>query len=147
GLRRIYTQQQGAEGTVSQEFPPVDVYNLLVADQSASLGLRQDDSFRTNFGIVNADKIPHTVRVTAIGERLTKDTTVTVPAYGMVQTSIPAGDYGAVSVVFDITDSGGASIAWVAYASSTDNITGDGWVSVASADLTPNDLFVIGYAK
>jgi hypothetical protein len=147
GLSRIYTKQPGAEGTVSQEFPPVDVYNLLVADQSASLGLRQDDSFRTNFGIVNADQIPHTVRVTAIGERLTKDTTITVPAYGMVQSSIPAGDYGALTVVFDITDSGGASIAWVGYASSTDNITGDGWVSIASADLTPNDLAIIGYGK
>jgi hypothetical protein len=147
GLSRIYTKQPGAEGTVSQEFPPVDVYNLLVADQSASLGLRQDDSFRTNFGIVNADKIPHTVHVTAIGERLTKDTTITVPAYGMVQSSIPAGDYGALTVVFDITDSGGASIAWVAYASSTDNITGDGWVSIASADLTPDDLAIIGYGK
>ena len=102
---------------------------------------------RTNFGIVNADKIPHIVHVTAIGERLTKDTTITVPAYGMVQSSIPAGDYGALTVVFDITDSGGASIAWVAYASSTDNITGDGWVSIASADLTPDDLAIIGYGK
>jgi hypothetical protein len=35
----------------------------------------------------------------------------------------------------------------VAYASSTDNITGDGWVSIASADLTPDDLTIIGYGK
>ena len=147
GLSRIYTKQPGAEGTVSQEFPPVDVYNLLVADQSVSLGLRQDASYRTNFGIVNADQILHSVRVRAIGERLTNETTITVPAYGMVQASIPPGDYGALSVVFDITDSGGASIAWVAYASSTDNLTGDGWVSIASADLTPDDLTIIGYAK
>ena len=55
-----------------------------------------------------------------------------------------AGDYGALTVTFDITDSGGASISWVAYASSTDNITGDGWVSIASADLTPDDLTIIG---
>ena len=147
GLSRIYTKQPGAEGTVSQEFPPVDVYNLLVADQSVSLGLRQDASYRTNFGIVNADDVPHSVRVRAIGEKLTNETTVTVPAYGMIQQSIPAGDYGALSVVFDITDSGGASIAWVGYASSTDNITGDGWVSLASADLSPDDLFIIGYGK
>ena len=83
----------------------------------------------------------------AVGERATNETTVTVPAYGMVQQSIPAGDYGALSVIFDITDSAGASIAWVGYASSTDNITGDGWVSIAWADLTPDDLFLIGYAK
>lgn len=147
GLSRIYTKQPGSDGTVSQEFPPVDVFNLLVADTSASLGLRQDSAFRTNFGIVNADQIPHKVLVTAIGERATNSVTVTVPAFGMVQQSIPAGDYGALTVTFDITDSGGASIAWVAYASSTDNITGDGWVSIASADLTPDDLTVIGFSK
>lgn len=147
GLSRIYTKQPGSEGTVSQEFPPVDLFNLFVADQSVSLGLRQDSGFRTNFGIVNADPVQHVVRVRGIGEKMTAETTVTVPAYGMVQSSIPAGDYGAVTVVFDITDSGGASVNWVAYASSTDNITGDGWVSVASADLTPNDLAIIGYDK
>ena len=147
GLSRIYTKQPGSDGTVSQEFPPVDVFNLLVADTSASLGLRQDTGFRTNFGIVNAEKVPHTVKVTAIGERATNSVTVAVPAYGMVQQSIPAGDYGALTVTFDITDSGGASISWVAYASSTDNITGDGWVSIASADLTPDDLAIIGYAR
>src|SRR5206468_7447563 len=117
------------------------------ADTSVSLGLRQDDAFRTNFGIVNADNLPHAVKVTAIGEKLTKETTVTVPAYGMVQSSIPAGDYGAVTVSFDILDSAGASVASVAYASSTDNVSGDGWVSIASADLTPNDLTFIGYGK
>ena len=147
GLSRIYTKQPNSDGTVSQEFPPVDVYNLLVADTSASLGLRQDAGYRTNFGIVNAEKTPHTVKVTAIGERATNSVTVTVPAYGMIQQAIPAGDYGALTVTFDITDSGGASISWVAYASSTDNITGDGWVSIASADLTPNDLTIIGYGK
>ena len=147
GLSRIYTKQPGSDGTVSQEFPPVDVYNLLVADTSASLGLRQDTGYRTNFGIVNAEKVPHQVKVTAIGERATNSVTVTVPAYGMVQQSIPAGDYGAVTVSFDILDSGGASVSWVAYASSTDNITGDGWVSIASADLTPSDLTIIGYGK
>jgi hypothetical protein len=147
GLSRIYTKQPGSDGTVSQEFPPVDVFNLLVADTSASLGLRQDASYRTNFGIVNAEAVPHTVTVTAVGERATNSVTVTVPAYGMVQQAIPPGDYGALTVAFDITDSGGASISWVAYASSTDNITGDGWVSIASADLTPDDLTIIGYGK
>jgi hypothetical protein len=28
----------------------------------------------------------------------------------------------------------------VGYASSTDNITGDGWVSLASADMSPSEL-------
>ncbi len=147
GQSRIYSKQPGADGTVSQEFPPIDVDNLLVADTSASLGLRQDSSYRTNFGIVNADRIPHNVRVTAVGERATNQTTITVPAYGMVQTNIPPGDYGALTVTFAITDSGGASVSWVAYATSTDNITGDGWVSIASADLTPGDLTFIGYEK
>jgi hypothetical protein len=29
---------------------------------------------------------------------------------------------------------------WTAYASSVDNITGDGWVSVASTNLEPAEL-------
>ena len=73
--------------------------------------------------------------------------TLTVKAYGMIQQSIPAGDYGAVTILYQVTDAGNNFVSWVGYASSTDNITGDGWVSIASADLTPNDLTIIGYGK
>ena len=144
GLSRIYTKQPGSQGTVSQEFPPVDADNLSTLDTAASLGLRQDASFRTNWGFVNIDAKPHAVRVRFIGERATTETTVTIPAYGMFQQGMPAGDYGALLVHFEITDAGTSFVSWAGYASSTDNITGDGWVSIASADFTPTDLDHIG---
>src|SRR6266849_3130711 len=144
GLSRIYTKQPGSNGTVSQEFPTVDADYFSAQNSAASLGLRQDAGFRTNYGIVNIDSAPHTFHVRFIGERLTTEANLTVPAYGMLQTSAPGGDYGALVVHFDLTDPGTNLVSWVAYASSTDNITGDGWVSIAGADLSPDQLKRVG---
>jgi len=43
-----------------------------------------------------------------------------------------------------LTDPGTNFVSWIAYASSTDNITGDGWVSIAGADFSPDQLKNIG---
>ena len=147
GMSRIYTRQPGSTGTVSQEFPPVDADNLSAIDTAASMGLRQDAGFRTNWGFVNLDSKPHAVHFRFFGERANSDVTVTVPAYGMLQQAMPGGDYGALVVHFEITDSGTSFVTWVGYASSTDNLTGDGWVAVASADLDPDDLDDIGLLR
>ena len=144
GFSRIYTKQPGSQGTVSQEFPAVDIDSLSQQNDAVCLGLRHDAAFRTNYGIVNADDSPHTFHVVFTGERFSADTTVTVPAFGMIQTSAPSGDYGALAVAFTLTDPGPDAISWVAYASSTDNITGDGWVSVASANFSPDQLTAHG---
>jgi hypothetical protein len=147
GFSRIYTKQPGSTGTVSQPFEAVDPDTLSAQyiDEAVALGLRQDANFRTNFGIVNVDAADHVYKVSFIGEKLQTNTTVTVKAYGMIQQSIPAGDYGAVTILYQVTDAGQNFVSWVGYASSTDNITGDGWVSIASADLTPDELDLIGY--
>lgn len=144
---RIYTKQPGSTGTVSQPFDGVDpdFFSVQLVDEAAALGLRQDADFRTNFGIVNVEGIDHAFKVTFIGEKLTTSTTLTVKAFGMIQQAIPAGDYGAVQVVIQLTDAGTSFVTWIGYASSTDNVTGDGWVSLASGDLTPNELLQIGY--
>jgi len=147
GFSRIYTKQPGSTGTVSQPFDAVDpdTQSLQFIDEAVALGLRQDANFRTNFGIVNVDAADHVYKVSFIGEKLQTTLTVTVKAYGMIQTSIPAGDYGAVTILYQITDAGNNFVSWVGYASSTDNTTGDGWVSLASADLSPGELDVVGY--
>lgn len=144
---RIYTKQPGSTGTVSQPFDGVDpdFFSVQLVDEAAALGLRQDTDFRTNFGIVNVEGIDHAFKVTFIGEKLTTTLTLTVKAFGMIQQAIPAGDYGAVQVIIQITDAGTNFVTWIGYASSTDNITGDGWVSLASGDLTPDELLQIGY--
>jgi len=145
GFSRIYTKQPGSEGTVSQPFEAIDVFTLTTQIEVVSLGMQHDTAFRTNFGILNSDPVPHTYTVTCIGDRAQTTATVTVPAFGMIQQAVPAGDYGALSVVFTLTDPGTSNLAWLAFASTTDNITGDGWVSVASSDFTPNDLLQLGF--
>jgi hypothetical protein len=147
GFSRIYTKQPGSTGTVSQPFDAIDPDTLSAQyiDEAVALGLRQDADFRTNFGIVNVDPADHVYKVSFIGEKLQTTMTLTVKAYGMIQQSIPAGDYGAVSILFQVTDAGNNFVSWVGYASSTDNVTGDGWVSVASADMSPDELDLIGY--
>ena len=57
---------------------------------------------------------------------------------------IPAYVDGALNIVFsgtDVQDFGD----FIAYASSTDNTTGDGWASIASADFSSSDLTSIGF--
>jgi hypothetical protein len=148
GFSRIYTKQPGSNGTVSQPFDAVDpdFFSAQFIDEGIALGLRQDADFRTNFGIVNLDSSDHVFKLTFMGEKMTTTLNVTVKAFGMIQQAVPAGDYGALQIVYDVTDAGSSSfVTWVGYASSTDNITGDGWVSLASADLSPAELSSIGY--
>ena len=147
GFSRIYTKQPGSAGTVSQPFDAIDPDTLSVQyiDEGIALGLRQDADFRTNFGIVNVDPSPHVYKVSFVGEKLQTNITLTVPAYGMIQQAIPAGDYGALQILYQVTDAGTNTVSWIGYASSTDNVTGDGWVSIASADFSPDELTLIGY--
>ncbi|HEX7155162.1 MAG TPA: hypothetical protein VF618_27080 [Thermoanaerobaculia bacterium] len=142
GYSRIWTRQPGSNGTVSQPFPGVDAENLDDQIGALALGLRHDASFRTNFGLVNLDDQPHTFIVVAVGERHEQELVVTVPAMSMVQQAIPAGDYGALSllVLNDRFDDNAPEYSWIAYASSTDNITGDGWVSIAAKTLTAEEI-------
>ena len=148
GFSRIYTKQPGSTGTVSQPFDAIDPDTLSAQyiDEGVALGLRQDADFRTNFGIVNVDASQHAYKVSFVGEKLQTNVTVTIPPYGMIQQAIPAGDYGALQIVYQVTDApSNTFVSWIGYASSTDNVTGDGWVSIASANFSPDDLTVIGY--
>ncbi|HEX7190794.1 MAG TPA: hypothetical protein VF381_04390 [Thermoanaerobaculia bacterium] len=144
GFSRIYTKQPGSSGTVSQEFPGVDPDNASMFNEGASLGLRQDAGYRTNWGIVNTDSVSHTFHITFMGENnQTATADVTVPAFGMTQQAAPAGNFGALTIIFsspDITN----FASFIAYASSTDNTTGDGWVSLASGDFSSSDLNSLG---
>lgn len=145
GFSRIYTKQPGSEGTVSQTFDAIDIDNLTVTLEAVSMGLQQDADFRTNWGIINTDPVSHQYTVTFVGERNETSTTVTVPAYGMIQHAAPEGDYGAMFIIFRMLDPGTQYLAWTAWASSTDNVTGDGWVAHASADYGPGDLSILGF--
>lgn len=121
---RIWTNQPGSSGTVSQDFPPVDVEDNLAT--SYAYGLRQDEQYRTNVGLVNLNNSTETYTIVVIGTRGSRTFTQVVQPYSMEQVALPAGTYGDLSLRI----SNGISFNWwTAYGTSVDNITGDGWVS------------------
>jgi hypothetical protein len=131
---RIWTPQPNTTlGTVSQNFGGSGIFQIEGNGQGFSLGLRQDASYRTNVGILNADfSNAHTWTVQVVGTGGSTSFTVNVPAFSMVQTNIPSGSYGSLYVVFTPPNDLSDVDSWTAYASSTDNGTGDGWVSPAT---------------
>jgi hypothetical protein len=139
GFSRIYTNQPGSAGTVSQPFEAVDPGSFLPFTTANSLGLRHDASFRTNYFIVNADETARTFTIVFAGSTgLENQRSVTVPAESLFFDSVPPGDnYGDLNILFIIDDE---DAFWTAGASSTDNITADGYVSIASAVLGDSQL-------
>lgn len=131
GYSRIWTPQPGSKGTVSQSFPAVsltDSIGSLVADL---VGLKQNAQFRTNIGVVNLDSVTHTWTARAAGSGVV--TTITVPPFSMVQVPLASSSAGTSSGNVGLElKSDGFGFWWSAYGSSTDNYTGDGWVSRAT---------------
>lgn len=125
GFSRIWTPQPNVSGTVSQEFAAVAYDDSLAT--SYGYGLRQDAQFRTNIGFVNLHATANTFTVAVVGTGGTTSFTQAVLPYSMQQRSIPAGNWGNFFV--RVSSATGNFNWWSAYASSTDNITGDGWVS------------------
>lgn len=129
GFSRIWTPQPGSSGTVSQPFAAQDADMMVDELAGVAIGLRQDAAFRTNAGIVNLGVTTRTFTVGVAGETLETSFDMTLPPLSMQQVAIPAGSYGAVTLVFF---SDGGEEGWAAYGTTNDNVTGDGWVSAAS---------------
>ncbi len=123
GFSRIWTPQPGSAGSVSQSFGSFDLQDALV--NSWGYGLRQDEAFRTNVGLVNLYDTPNTFTVQVVGIRGGTTFQQTVQPYSMEQPSLPAGIYGDLFIYI----SASSSNWWSAYGTSVDNVTGDGWVS------------------
>ena len=141
GFSRIWTDQPATSacaspsGTMSQSAPAVPVNGLVGSQFSAfSVGSRQDDNYRTNVGLVNLSNAPQTFRVNIFGSNnfAEADFNVTVPAMSMVQTAIPAGNFGTMSVIFALLGSNVSTVNWAAYATTVDNRTGDSWLRNAA---------------
>lgn len=132
GFSRIWTPQPGStNGTVSQSFPSVSVFDSEGPSTAVAMGLRQDANFRTNVGIVNLDSAAHTWTIQSI--ETSAKTTLTVQPSSLGQTALPAGFAGPDGfVAIEITPTDTADFLWSAYGSSVDNTTGDGWVSRAT---------------
>ncbi|HEV2720467.1 MAG TPA: hypothetical protein VG323_10655 [Thermoanaerobaculia bacterium] len=124
---RIWTPQPGSAGTVSQSFPAVSLFDSVDNFTAIALGLRADAGFRTNIGVVNLDSVKHTWTISSVNNG--KSFTMDVQPFSLSQTGVPAdwaGAGGALAIAYDVPDQG---FTWSAYASSVDNLTGDGWVA------------------
>lgn len=145
---RIWTPQPNATGTVSQPFPGVDPDNLTGDYEAFILGLRQDSAYRTNFGIVNLNNYQLKFLVTVFPESAAPGTqlqeiAVTLPPLTMTQQPLsPSTLYATgVNLLVEVDETvPGNNQSWASYASSTDNITGDGWVSIAGHDYDDESL-------
>lgn len=126
GFSRIWTNQPGSSGTVSQAFPAVDTEDSLAT--SYAYGLRQDQQYRTNAGFVNLYGEPQTFTTAVISLSGSTTFNVMVQPYSMLQVPLPAGTYGDLYLRIS---SGPNFNWWSAYGTSVDNRTGDGWVSHA----------------
>lgn len=137
GFSRIWTNQPNAQGTVAQPFEPADPYKFDAYPTASIMGLRHDTQYRSNFGLVNINDEALTFTVRFLGEGATNEQSITVPGGGMVHRAVPAGNYGHLVIEVDVDN---PDAPWLAYGTSNDNITGDGWVSLGSMILTPEDL-------
>ncbi|HVR43230.1 MAG TPA: hypothetical protein VMS56_07250 [Thermoanaerobaculia bacterium] len=128
---RIWSPLPNASsGTVSQQFPAVNPDLLFDSFEGIALGLRLDEDYRSSAGIVNLDSVSHQYNILVIGDFDFVEFDVTVRAFSMSQVSVPFADLGDVSVVVTLLDDD-PPFSWVAYATTNDNETSDGWVSLA----------------
>jgi hypothetical protein len=143
---RIWTPARIGGGTYSQ-----GIYGSTLAGPGTDdlqpisawiYGLRQDASFRSNYGIVNLADGARTFDIVAVGENGARyERTVTLPACSMLHESLPQGKlFGQVTyeMVVHYVVPFNLSLAWTGFGSSVDNVTGDAWYSKAQAAYRNN---------
>lgn len=83
--------------------------------------LQHDAAFRTNAGIVNLSGEWHQFTVQVNGERTSRQFTIAVPPFSLIQTPIPEDNYGVLSLVVDAD----SSPRWLLYGSTIDRVSGE----------------------
>jgi hypothetical protein len=137
---RIWTPQAGnSQGTVSQTFPTVDT-SRINSSNVAILGQRVSSQYRANIGIVNLSTSEQTFEVLQNSDDPTFAPVlqnVVVPPRSIQQVTLQNTRSAALQVrVRALTAIDPRQ--WVAYGSSIDNVTGDGWSSLGVVTvLTP----------
>lgn len=129
---RIYSENTSGLGTVSQAEQSVAITTSFSSAMRLNMiGLRQDADFRTNVGIVNFDRNnARTFDVVVSGSGSSASTSVTVQPASMSQVSIPSGVFS--DLVVSVAPQTAGTSLWSAYASSVDNRSGDGWISLGT---------------
>ncbi len=136
---RIWSNQPGlSSGTVSQTFPTIPAA-ALNSTRLALIGLKRDDRYRLNVGVINLDPVnEQTFQIVASGTNTAvENTIVTVPPLSMVQASIVGGALPNVQVAVQNVSPSVRTNTWTAYGSSVDNTTGDSWSEIGYTPLVP----------
>ena len=130
GYSRIWTPQPGSSGTTSQNFAAIDVQDSIGSLPANLMGLKQSSQYRTNVGIVNLDtEAAHNWTFTSIFNG--RVTSLSVQPCSMSQAGATANSASASGNLAFTVRSDGFGFWWSGYGSSTDNVTGDGWVARA----------------
>lgn len=130
---RIYTPQSGTLGYASQSFDAIRITQI-AGENRVITNQRNDFRYRMNVGIVNLDtESAHTWQL--VSDNST--TPISVPPFSMHQVSIPRFNNDTTVPLVKILGNGGGQTKWVAYGSSVDNVSGDGWTSLAYSGPLP----------
>jgi photosystem II stability/assembly factor-like uncharacterized protein len=131
GSAVIWTHPADGRAPFSQSVPAVRYPLFAEHARAEATGFRHDAKSRTNVGIVNLSSEWHQFTIAVTGERASNQFTLAVPPFSLVQTRVPPGDYGTLSlVVFADT-----STRWTFYGSSIDNVTGEARTSVGTPSV------------
>lgn len=129
---RIWSNQPGlSSGTVSQSFPSIPTSSI-ASTRLSLIGLRRDARYRLNVGIINLDPLnEQTFQIVAGSSTAGAEvTTVTVPPFSMVQSSLAGAPLSNLQVEIQNVSAGARTNSWAAYGSSLDNTTGDAWSEI-----------------
>ncbi len=127
---RIWTPQPNATtGTNSQQFNGIPLAAINNGTLSL-IGQRRDDRYRTNVGIVNLDTQTQTFRVDVLSSAGTESQLVIIPSQSLAQVSLPGPSSTLPLQILVSSASSSPTIAFMAYGSSVDNVTGDAWSSL-----------------
>jgi len=129
---RIWSPQPGSSGTTSQALPSISTGDIS-SSTVAVLGARRDARYRTNVGIVNVSTDVQSFQVVVFGSFGTEVRQVDVQPQSMVLFGVtgPASTTPLQIQVQNVTTVS-RSAAFVTYASSVDNVTGDAWTTLGS---------------
>lgn len=129
---RIWTPAPGGGGgTYSQTFPVVPIAGRSDAPPKWIFGIRRDDRYRLNVGIVNRSAVRQNFSIRTAGSNppgAGEITTIELEPLSMQQINIPGAGGGSFQIVIESLN--GSSL-WDAWASSIDNTTGDAWSMIA----------------
>ena len=152
---RVWTPVPGRTGTVSQSVHASTLYFPQTDDlqpiPGRVYGLRQDASFRSNYGLVNmgTKRLAFTVAFITGNDASSVDRTITervvVEPQSMTHRAVPASAIGPLTLSItahqerNISNPSAPLQPWAAYGSSVDNTTGDGWYSKSQASYPHNE--------